>query len=404
MPGHRRLLPTVFLATFFIRFGFGITTSVFFFYLGSNVETVGLAAAAAPAIEFSTVLLSGMASDRYGRFVVLQGGLLLGAGLLVLMSMTREALFQTLMNGFFGLSSGAILAASLAIIGDTSGRGERGLEMGRFDAANLFGWIAGFAFGYITVSAVQGQKFPDHLRVAFLVGAVMVMVALALVFYETRGLWEVGRPEVFSRERLREAILDPDILLVVLPWATIYMLLGALFTFLGSAADSLKVPLWELGGVIAVGGSILLLTQPFYGKLADRWGRTPVMAIGVLGFLGVLAAGGWIAVRGFDLVALGGIVVSAVAALAFGPSSLAALTDLSRRITRGTTMALYSMMIAIGMALGLLLSSGLYVLLGNRGVAVFFGIVAAFLITLTVLRLAREHRSRAGPKAVAATE
>ena len=45
------------------------------------------------------------------------------------------------------MASGAILAASLAVVGDRAGSDERGFEMGRFDAMNLFGWIAGYAFG-----------------------------------------------------------------------------------------------------------------------------------------------------------------------------------------------------------------------------------------------------------------
>lgn len=415
-PMVRRLLPMVFLATFFIRFGFGITVSIFAFYLGAgqsnSVETVGLAAAAAPLIEMSSVLWSGLLADHVGRFPVLRAGLALGAVLLVLMATNRDVWVQALLSGLFGLSSGAILASSLAIIGDATPAKERGSEMGRFDAVNLFGWIMGFAVGYMLVSLFDGSGHtPARLAPSFLFGAVAVASALLLVLLRARHIVEKRGAHFFDLARFRSAVLDPDILLVVLPWATIYMLLGALFTFLGTAATSQQIGLhpWELGAAVAVGGSLLLFTQPFYGRLADRRGRAPIMGVGIVGFLGILLFGSIIAwdnglspaYIGYPAVA--GLGLSALAALAFGPSSLAALADLSKRISRGTTMALYSLMIAAGMFVGISLSSGLFTWLGNRGVVLFFGLIAAFLVTLTLLRSSRERRASRGSASPAAS-
>lgn len=406
-PELRRMLPAVFLSTYFIRFGFGITLSVFAFYLGAgttnNFVVVALAAAAAPLIEASTVLFSGLAADRYGRFPILKVGLLVGAILLFLMSTNRDALAQTLLSGFLGFCSGAILSSSLAIAGDATPFSERGLEMGRFDAVNLFGWISGFAAGYILVSALEpGLNHPERLAPAFWVGGAAVLLAFLLAWHLTSSVKEKKARHLFDRERFRRAVLDPDILLVVLPWGTIYMLLGALLTFLGTAATSKTIGLkpWELGVAILVGGSILLVTQPFYGRMTDRLGRSKIMQVGILGFLGILASAGVLTVEGFDhpLVsypAAGALGVSVIAALAFGPSSLAALADLSLRLSRGTTMALYIVMIAAGMAVGILLSAVLFNALGNDGILVFFGIVGGFLILLTLLRMHREPRPAA---------
>ena len=409
-PEVRRLLPMVFLATLFIRFGFGITVSIFAFYLSAgqsnSVATVGLAAAASPLIEMSTVLWSGLAADDVGRFPVLRAGLALGALLLVLMATNRDVWVQALLSGLFGLSSGAILASSLAIIGDATPAQERGAEMGVFDAVNLFGWILGFSVGYIFVSLLDASGLhPERLAPTFLVGAVAVTVALLLVLLRARGIVERRGSHFFDLSRFRAAVLDPDILLVVLPWATIYMLLGALFTFLGTAATSKQIGLhpWELGVSVAVGGSLLLFTQPLYGRMADRRGRAPLMGVGIAGFLGILLFGSIIAWNnglsptyiGYPAVA--GLGVSALAALAFGPSSLAALADLSKKISRGTTMGLYTLMIAAGMFVGISLSSGLFTWLGNRGIVLFFALIAAFLVTLTWLRLSRARRAaRAG--------
>ena len=91
----------------------------------------------------------------------------------------------------------------------------------------------------------------------------------------------------------------------------------------------------------------------------------------------------------YQAISYAGIGLSAIAALAFGPASLAALADLSRRLSRATTMALYSMMISAGMTVGILLASALFTALGNSGVVTFFVLVGAFLAGVTLWRRAR---------------
>ena len=71
-----RLLQAVFGSTFFIRFGFGLTVSIFVSYFTREshglhlnaVGFVGFLSALAPIGEFTTVLVSGLAADRFGRF------------------------------------------------------------------------------------------------------------------------------------------------------------------------------------------------------------------------------------------------------------------------------------------------------------------------------------------------
>lgn len=393
-----RLLPAVFTATLLIRFGFGITLSIYALYLGSSVGLVGAAAALAPALELSTVLFSGFAADRFGRLPVLRFGLALGVVVLLLMSTTRSLLLQGALSGVFGLASGAILASSLAFTGDVSPPEGRGREMGWFDAVNLAGWVSGFAAGYLLAGFLPSAR----LNEAFWVGALAVLLGLVLVLGRARGYTELTAPKFFDRERIRAALGNPDTLLIILPWTAIYMILGALFTFLGPAARTLTIPLWELGLAILGGGSLLFLTQPFYGRLADRWGRDPLMRIGIAGFLGVLASASLLVVFGpgralLSDVCYAGIGLSAIAALAFGPASLAALADLSRRLNRATTMALYSMMISAGMTAGILLASALFTAFGNPGVVAFFILVGAFLAGVTLWRRARLLRSPAVP-------
>jgi MFS family permease len=392
---HRRTLLAVFGATFFVRFAFGITLAVFASYIlghlttlsGGDARTVGLVAAMAPIGEFTTVLLSGLATDRVGRFPVLFAGILGAALLFGLVALTRSVIALAALNFLFGIGSGAILASSLAVIADRSTQDERGLEMGRFDAMNLAGWLGGFAFGIGVLGLIQ-----DHtLSIAFLpyVFVVGALVLLGGVVFS----WSLVRELIPSRpvhgfpipEILRNAF-RLRVLLVTLPWLVVYMLIGYALVFLGTASAGVGFPDTYIALGIGAGGFFLVLSQPRFGRLADRYGRTRLMNIGVAGFVGVMISASLIIAYGPLVELLAVLVVSVIAALAYGPAALAALADLSLELSRGTTMALYSLTISLGMILGLVFGTALVARYGNEGYYLFFGSVAILLVVLTILR------------------
>ncbi len=393
-----RLLRAVYGATFFVRFAFGLTVSVFAAYIsghftglsGGEVGLVGAITAAAPIGEFSTVLLSGIQADRYGRFPVLLAGMAGAAGTFLLVSGTRAGPLLSVANLLFGVASGAILAASLAVVADRADRTGRGAAMGRFDSMNLLGWVLGFAVGF----GVLGSVPNGDLVWVFRLGAAALGLGLGFVLWEIRGETEPGRTATIDLRAIRDAVLRRGVLLVTLPWLVIYMLIGAAFAYLGSAGSGIGVPPWELAALIGGGGLALLVTQPFFGGLADRFGRFPLMVVGTSGFLGLMASLVAVISWGPRPELLGAVGASALAALAYGPAALAALADLTRLLTRGTTMALYSLVLSVGMILGLLVVSSLYSAFGPFGLDLFFALLAVALLALTILR---GHDLRSAP-------
>jgi DHA1 family multidrug resistance protein-like MFS transporter len=383
-------LRAVFGATFFVRFGFGLSTAIFAAYIVGRstgidtgaVGTVGLVAALAPVGEFSTVLISGAAADRYGRLHVLYAGMAAAAILLALASTTRDPWVLGAINLGFGVASGAILASSLAVVADEAGATERGYEMGRFDAVNLLGWIGGFAVGFGLLAELPNRD----LGAIFLVGGGLLALGFLVARTLTRGTFAPTPPVPFDLPRILRTVVRRDVLMVTLPWLVIYLLLGTVFVFLGTAATGAGISPLLLASVIGIGGLLLLLTQPSFGKLADRFGRMRMMTIGTIGFVGVLLGASLLARFGAvpGLIALVGL--SAIPALAYGPAALAALADLSQTIPRATTMAIYSLVISLGMLLGLLLSTQLYSRYGANGLDVYFGGIAVALVALTWLR------------------
>jgi MFS family permease len=396
-----RLLRAIYGATFFIRFAFGLTVSVFAAYItgtftgltGSQVGLVGLVTAAAPIGEFSTVLLSGIQADHYGRFPVLLSGMGVAAVLFFAISFTRGPTELGVSNLVFGVASGAILAASLAVVGDRASLDVRGLAMGRFDSMNLLGWVLGFAFGF----GLLGSLPNGALLWVFRIGAAALVLGLVFALVEIRGYVEPVRPASVRLAEVRDAVLRREVLLLTLPWVVIYMLIGAAFAFLGSAGSGVGIAPWKLAALIGGGGLLLLLTQPYYGRLADQYGRFRLMLVGTFGFLGIL--GSLIAITTFGAVPelLAALAVSALAALAYGPAALAALADVSRLLSRGTTMAVYSLVISVGMILGLLGSSTLYAAYSLTGIDLFFAMIAVGLFFLTLLRWHDLKHDASGP-------
>ncbi len=391
---HRRSLVAVFGATFFVRFAFGITLAVFATYIagrstglsGAETALVGLVSAMASVGEFSTVLVSGIVADRVGRLPVLFGGMAAAAGLFALVALTRSPWALGGIDFFFGISSGAILAASLAVIADRSGSGERGLEMGRFDAMNLAGWLGGYALGI----GILGALPIASLRYVFVLGAAVllggILLAGVLVHRLPRGPSAPGMP---IGDIIRTAFRR-GVLLVTLPWLVIYMLLGYVLVFFGSGASSISsstgLPLTYIALAIAGGGALLVISQPRFGSLADRFGRLRLMTVGVIGFVGAMGFASALLAYGVQIPLLVGLGISAVAALAYGPAALASLADLSISLSRATTMAIYSLTISLGMILGLVGATQLSGRFGNGGLYLFFGTIAAALVILTMAR------------------
>lgn len=392
---HRRTLLAVFGATFFVRFAFGITLAVFASYItgkltnltGGDVGTVGLVAAMAPIGEFSTVLISGLVVDRVGRFPVLFTGMVGAAGLFGLVALTRSVVALAALNFFFGIASGAILASSLTVVADRSGAEERGLEMGRFDAMNLAGWLGGFAFGIGILGLIQEQRLGlSFLPYVFLLGAITLLAGWLTAWYLVRSLPRIASVHGFPVAQILRNAFRRGVLLVTLPWLVVYMLIGYVLVFVGSASASVGIPDTYIAAGIGAGGVFLVLSQPRFGRLSDRYGRARMMDVGVVGFVGVMAAASLIVAYGPLPELLAALAVSVVAALAYGPAALAALADLALALSRGTSMAIYSLTISLGMILGLVVGTQLVDAFGHTGYYLFFGGIATALVGLTIAR------------------
>lgn len=402
-----RLLSSLYISTFFIRASFGIMLATLPIYLKITHTFIGygLVASASPLFEMGTVLFIGAVVDRFGRKIVLLIGLLGAAVLLFLLTMTTNLYVIFLINAGHGMAAGAILVASLALLTDYAPEHHRGREMGAFDAFNLLGWVVGYAIGALFLDLLKASLWES-----FLIAGVMALVGLV---YSLVNIAEPKKHDILSKKIRFDSIIgvlrQRSVLLLTLPWFIVFMIIGSVLTFLtvSTSQGVLSISPVVLSAVIAGAGIFLVGTQVFYGWLSDRFGRLRVMAVGTIGFIGVISVigvGYGLAspataenvknsiVRLWPLLGAFGFM-----ALAFGPSALSSLADETQEKMRGVTMAVYSIVISAGMFVGVPAVAGIFDRFGGPGVLYFMVGCAVAMFILVVARYA-EVRSR--PKVI----
>jgi MFS family permease len=402
---YSQLLWALYLSTFLIRFSFSVMIMVFPPYLkkeGIGDVAYGFVWAASPAAEFFTVLLLGGMIDRYGRKPVLLSGLLLGTIAMYLMASTTHPLVIGILNAFHGVSAGAILASSLALMADYAPKDIRGQEMGMFDGANMSGWGAGFLLG-----GLVNEKLALDLYWGFIVAGTLGTVGLVLVYFI------VHEPRVkaftineLSARHIISVLKRSEVLLLMMPWLMIYIMIGAGLAFAGLEGSTYSIPPWLVGTAMALLCICLVSTQRFFGRMSDKYGRVPLMFIGASGFLGLVVGGISVYLTGVptgdEILGnlpkwgpfLGLMGLFGAMAFAFAPAALASLGDVAKKKQHGVTMSVYSMVISAGMVIGVPTAGAVRAQWSTPGLLGFFSVIVGLMFFFVLLRRYQVHAAK----------
>ncbi|MHB8606137.1 MAG: MFS transporter [Thermoplasmatota archaeon] len=394
-----RLLSGVYLAMFLIRVAFGIVIVTFSRYVTANDFLYGLVAASEPLLELIAVFFVGLAVDRFGRKGILLGGLGLGAVVLFGFALVppRLLVVLALLNGVHGIASAAILVTTLAIIASYAPREHRGREMGLFNFANMFGYIAGAAAGSVMLAT-----FTD-LRFSFVVAGSLAALGLAYAFFAVvdpkgaRGSEESGASH-HEVPKLSAVLANPRLVVLSLSWFMVFIFIGTVVAYFGRATTAAGSR--TAGGTVAIAlivfGGVFVLSQTVFGRLADRWGRARAMLLGAFGFLGLMAAilvGALVGPRTNDgivafIVAWWPLLLLfTVASLAFAPAGLAALADEAKAGREGATMSLWSVTLNLGFIVGPPIVGAVSTTSGAFGVVIFFFALSLLIVASVVWRM-----------------
>jgi len=363
-----KAFPVLSLSIFSSMLGVGIIAPLLPLYadnLGATGIWLGIIFSGFSISRAIFLPIFGRLADRSGRKLFICIGLLFYS-ILSLGYIWASSLSQlTLIRLLHGAAAGMIVPIAQAYIRDISPVGEEGKWMGYFNAA----FFTGFGVG-----PLMGGALTEHfgMTVAFSTMGGLNLLAFLLV---TLFLPEIRQTKTATSHHLSFKKMSTS------------GIVRGLFSFrlsfaLGRGAFACFLPIFAamciglspalIGVLLAVNILLMALFQPFSGKIADRFNRRALVITGSLinftslalipmvhnfwYLLGVCALGG-----------LGGAVSM--------PAASALVVNEGRKFGMGSTFAIFTLAMSIGMAVGSLLGGVIADFLNVNSVFYFAAVI-----------------------------
>jgi DHA1 family multidrug resistance protein-like MFS transporter len=344
-----------------VMLGFGMVIPIFPFYidqLGAGGSALGLLVATAALTELIFGPVWGSVSDRTGRKPILMIGVL-GYGLsLLFFGLATELWMLFVARALSGILSSATLSTSMAYIGDSTTKEERGGGMGTLGAAAGLGVILGPGIG--------GWLAGDSLSTPFFIGAAMALVSvllIALLLPETlpreARAQTTGKISLGNWRGLRQALSKGSPIR--------FLLFMAFFVTFGTANFEAIFGLFmldkhgygpeQVGAILTVLGFVALIGRGLLtGAVTKWWGEPKVILIsllaGSIGFVLLLVAQSYAAV----LITTGFFVLTTT----FLRPSIHSLTSQRATLGQGAAMGLSNSAVSLGRVIGPLWAGAIF--------------------------------------------
>ncbi|MBI2780241.1 MAG: MFS transporter [Chloroflexi bacterium] len=430
-----RSLWSVLFGTFTLRFSTGLTGAMLTTYLAKlpayhpeappiDALTVGVFAATFYLAELVLSPFFGILSDRLGHHRVMLWGPLFGAVAVVMTALTGNLVVLGATRLLEGSSTAASIPSILGYIAIATAGNEalRGRAASRFEAATL----AGLGMGFI----IAPKLFEALGPTAFLLNAVFYGGSFAIYFFGVKdpsGEKEAVTREHTSLKRYAELVQHSGVRLLAPTWIAVNGAIGLWFSqslFQFQRADPRFPDQWLLQGFsanqITIGALAIAVIFGagifWWGNRFERYRRTTIILLGVLGGIALAAAGMVVNHTAFGAgtsVVQAGLVVAAVLVVAGGlfvlagatPAAVGLLADVSEQFPgdRGAIMGLYSVFLGIGQIGGALLGGIAAEWRGMDGLMLGTGAILA-LALLPLRQLRRTEHYDAGPGAPASLD
>jgi DHA1 family multidrug resistance protein-like MFS transporter len=374
----------------------GLLLPVYGKELGATAFEIGLIFSAFSVMTILIRPLVGWALDRFGRRPFYVIGMLGYALTMVAFAYSDQVWGMLVARLLQGASSAFAWLSASAIIADITGPENRARYFGRLSQASSRGSILGAFVVFSMYSgglSLNGQEIVlDGWKASFLVFAAGALVAFVIAL---RGMRETNPGSTRTRS-------SP------IHWSRAWTLL-MLVTLVTAAAWAMTSPILILflqerlnAGIDSIAwaflpsGIIWALLPAHMGRLADRFGRKPLMVLGLV----VSAATMFILPSLTSMLGLA--VLWSVLALCFAagdPAEQALVADLTGGDQRGRAYGLYVMASDIGAALGPLGGGWLYDNLNPSAPFLVNGVILALcaLLLLFFLHIPRTAQVEVKP-------
>jgi len=376
--------------------GFGIILPVFARRLGefgSGVEALGLMTMSFALAQLVAAPFMGSLADRYGRrpliLLSLASFAAANIGFLLVSSTTGFIVIRVLE----GALSAGLFPAAMGVVADVVPENDRarwvGIVMGSYGAGLIFGPVVG---GIL----YDGWGF----AAPFITSAIMAFIALiaaVVMVPETR------TPEIRWREKLRNrrttaaAPVSEESFWASLPrplyvFGTLLVLdfIGVfVFAFVEPQMifyfyDQLGWTTIQFGVVVGAYGLAMVFGQVVLGRSSDRFGRKPLIVLGIL--LSTSLYAGLVLVTRFPLM----LLVAALAGLGsalISPALSSYYLDITDEQYRARILGLKESSASLGGVLGPLLLVGVSAMMTAQGIFTLAGVVMLVAAGLAIIAL-----------------
>ena len=352
--------------------------------IGASVVEIGLFFSVLSLVTVLLRPLVGWGLDRFGRRAFFIAGVGGYAVTMVSFAFIDQVWGILVARTLQGIATSLFWLAATAIVADVASEHGRGQAFGGITQATNQGSIAGTFLGFFLLNShisITGQtaQTSSWMALFLIYGA----ISLYAVFLALRGLPET-RPARLEVDETPIQWSQTWVLLLVITLVTaasVAMISPILIIFL---QDKLDVGVETLAWAFLPSGLVWALLPVYLGKQADRFGRKPMMLVG-------LAAA---AASSFFIPGLGSII--ALAALwafqeacyaAADPATQALVADLTGEEQRGRAYGLYVTCAGLGATIGPLGGAWLYQTYGAGAPFYANGIILALCAVVVLLFL-----------------
>ncbi len=321
--------------------------------LGAGIEALSLSDLAYALTATLAAPLMGALADRIGRRPLALTSLAVYIGAFTGYLLAPSAAVFIALRALAGIFTAGLSPAIFGIIADLAPEKRRAQWIGIVSGGSAFGWIAGPLFGGMLYDR-WGYMVPFGLAIAL---AAVAFLLAALTISETRPA-ESARPALnlknlfptagALRRVLPSSLLTLGILMAVsfeVTFAWAFMEPQAMFY----VYDNLGWSSSQLGLAMSVFGVTLMAGELTLGSASDRWGRKPVLVVGLVLFSAQFA--GLFLFKDYLLITLSFGLAGLGSAL-LDPALSAFLLDLAPQENKSTIMGLKGTFGSLGNVIG----------------------------------------------------
>lgn len=355
---------------FFARLSYALARSpvlpLFALYLGAGPEAIGFAVGVSTITGIFFKLPAGALSDIIGRKKTMLIGLLFFAVMPYTYLMVKDYNMLIVIRFIHGLATAIYGPVSMAVVSDVAGI-KKGEMLSWFSSVTIIGNLLGAPLGGFILHSGPGASAPTftEFRYAYLAsgiaGVFSLFMALAVlkgnnVHGKVRGMKEAHKRFISG---IKEVISDRMVVITSGMEGLQNLTVGALEAFLPIyAVKMVGLNEFQAGLLWGIQVTTTILSKPIMGKTSDRYGRKPLIIVGM-----ILCAISFGAIPVFkDFYSL------MAAAIIFGlgesfvtSSSAALIADICKEMHLGAAMGTFGTIFDIGHASGPILAGFLIV-------------------------------------------